>query len=231
MVIAFFIFVACGTIDFLRFVTPLNVPGDAALFIRHGLFAFVVVLAIEAARASFAYITRAKYADTIEVMAFTDALTNLGNRAAWKVMRDEVESSLKEGTLEDAIVCQFDVNFLKRVNDTYGHAAGDRYIKHAANTIQRSFGMEGTCYRTGGDEFTAIITGDALDERLNECRQLFEVSMDEQNVAREGDVALSMALGVAHVNETETHTLRAAQSIADERMYSNKRAMKAERRD
>ncbi|MBR3226092.1 MAG: GGDEF domain-containing protein [Atopobiaceae bacterium] len=231
MAIAFFIFVACGIIDFLRFVTPLNVPGDAALFIRHGLFAFVVVLAIEAARASFAYITRAKYADTIEVMAFTDALTNLGNRAAWKVMRDEVESSLKVGTLEDAIICQFDVNFLKRVNDTYGHAAGDRYIKHAANTIQRSFGMEGTCYRTGGDEFTAIIIGDALDERLNECRQLFEVSMDEQNVAREGDVSLSMALGVAHVTETETRTLRAAQSIADERMYDNKRAMKAERRD
>ena len=177
------------------------------------------------------YINRAAYADKIEVIAYTDALTNIGNSTAWKIMRDEVESALAQGTLSDAVVCQFDVNFLKKVNDTYGHASGDRYIKHAANTIKRSFGIEGTCYRTGGDEFTAIIAGDGLDERLEQCRQLFELSMDEQNVAREGDVALSMALGFACVSEVESHTLREAQKLADERMYANKRAMKAERVD
>lgn len=226
--IAFFIFVGCGLADFIRFFTTQTPGSDAAFFMRHGLFAFSLVLAIEASRASLMYIDRAHYADKIEVIAYTDALTNIGNRTAWKLMRDEVDAALVQGTVTDAVVCQFDVNFLKKVNDTMGHAAGDRYIKHAADTIKRSFGLEGTCYRTGGDEFTAIIAGDMLQERLDECVKLFETSIQEQS----GDeTPLSMSLGYAFVSETERRTVLDAQRIADERMYENKRAMKAERVD
>ena len=231
MMFAFLFFVGCSAADFVVFTTAKSGVSDTAFFVRLGLFVVSAVLAAETARASLMYINRAAYADKVELIAYTDALTNIGNSTAWKVMRDEVESALVQGTLSDAVVCQFDVNFLKKVNDTYGHAAGDRYIKHAANTIQRSFGKEGTCYRTGGDEFTAIIAGEELNERMEQCKRLFEVSMDEQNVAREGDVALSMALGFAYVSEVKSHTLREAQKLADERMYANKRAMKAERVD
>lgn len=222
---SFLVFMACGSADFILYVTSKSV-GDAAFFMRHGLFAFTVVLAVDASRASLAYISRAQYADRIELIAYTDSLTNIGNRAAWRLMRDEVDTALAQGTIADAVICQFDVNFLKKVNDTMGHAAGDRYIKHAAETIRRSFGIEGTCYRTGGDEFTAIIAGDALRERVDECTKLFEMSMGEQNA---DEVPLSMALGCAFVSESEQHTVRGAQQIADERMYANKRAMKAER--
>lgn len=225
--IAFLIFVGCGIVDFVLFFTR-TAGSDTAFFIRHGLFAFSVVLGVEAARASLRYINRAHYADKIEVIAYTDALTNVGNRTAWKVMRDEVQAALAQGSIADAVVCQFDVNFLKRVNDTMGHAAGDRYIKHAAETINRSFGIEGTCYRTGGDEFSAIIAGDQLQERLEECRALFQTSMAEQSTE---EMPMSVALGCAFVSETERRTVLDAQHLADERMYANKRAMKAERVD
>lgn len=226
--VAFFIFVGCGLADFILFFISYTSGSDAAFFMRHGLFAFSVVLAIEASRLSLMYIDRAHYADKIEVIAYTDALTNIGNRTAWKLMRDEVDAAIKQGSVEDAVVCQFDVNFLKKVNDTMGHAAGDRYIKHAADTLKRSFGIEGTCYRTGGDEFTAIIAGDMVQERLKECVKLFEMSLGEQAA---DSVPLSMALGYGFVSETERHTVFDAQQIADERMYENKRAMKAERVD
>ncbi|MDO4798522.1 MAG: GGDEF domain-containing protein [Coriobacteriales bacterium] len=229
MLIAFLVFMACAMADFVVFTVSKHGVSDSAFFVRHGLFVFAAVLAMEAARASLMYIDRAAYADKVEVIAYTDSLTNIGNRTAWKIMRDEVEVALANGTLQDVAICQLDVNFLKRVNDTYGHAAGDRYIKHAANTIKRSFGIEGTCYRTGGDEFTVVIAGEHLDERVEECTRLFYLSLDEQSAAREGDVVLSMALGVARASEAEPHTLSAAQKLADKRMYANKRAMKAER--
>lgn len=225
--VAFLIFVGCGIVDFVLFFTR-SADSDTAFFIRHGLLAFSVVLGVEAARASLRYINRAHYADKIEVIAYTDALTNIGNRTAWKVMRDEVQAALAQGSIADAVVCQFDVNFLKRVNDTMGHAAGDRYIKHAAEAINRSFGIEGTCYRTGGDEFSAIIAGDQLEERLEECRTLFQTSMAEQSTE---EMPVSMALGCAFVSETERRTVLDAQHLADERMYANKRAMKTERVD
>lgn len=229
--VAFLIFMTCALADFLVFILSKHGVSDSAFLMRHGLFVFSAVLAVEAAHKSLEYIERAAYADKIEVIAYTDALTNIGNSTAWKIMRDQVEAALANGTLADAAVCQLDVNFLKKVNDTYGHAAGDRYLKHAANTIKRSFGIEGTCYRTGGDEFTVVIAGDDLDERLESCTQLFDLSLNEQNVAKEGDVALSIAIGVALASEVEPHTLRTAQKLADERMYANKHAMKAERTD
>ena len=229
--LGFLIFMLCAVADFVVFTFSKHGVSDSAFFARHGLFVFSAMLAVEAAGKSVTYIDRAAYADKIELIAYTDALTNMGNTTAWKIMRDEVEAALTDGTLNDAIVCQLDVNFLKKVNDTYGHAAGDRYLKHAANTIQRSFGIEGTCYRTGGDEFTVIIAGDDLDERLEGCTHLFEVSLDEQSATPVGDVTLSVAIGTAHVSEAEPHTLHAAQKLADERMYANKRAMKAERVD
>ncbi len=231
LVLAFIIFMACGVMDFVRFLAPSFLPGDTALFMRHGIFLFSICVAITAAQTSLSYISRAQYADKIELIAYTDALTQLGNRAAWKVMQEEMDTALAQGTVSDIAVCQFDVNFLKKVNDEQGHAAGDLRIKHSAETIKRSYGIEGTCYRTGGDEFTAIVAGDSLDERIKECQGLFEVSLCEQESANESGVPLSLAVGVARASETEERNVRAAQKLADARMYENKRAMKAGRRD
>ena len=51
-----------------------------------------------------------------------------------------------------------DLNGLKRVNDTYGHVAGDELIRAAADCMKNSFNEYGKIYRIGGDEFAVIIT-------------------------------------------------------------------------
>ena len=180
------------------------------------------------------YMRRAERAEAVEAVAYVDALTGIGNRSAWKAMRIEMDEALKTEQIDDALVCQFDVNYLKKINDTYGHAEGDDLIKRAADTINRSFGTEGVCYRTGGDEFTAILVGVMLENRLHMCYDLFLQSVDEQqeqHAASGKEVPFSLAVGFACASETDKGTIKAAQALADKRMYVNKRMMKAERQD
>lgn len=231
ILIAYLLLFCCAVTDFLVFNLSQRGVTDTARFMRMGLFVFVVVLAIEAFRASLHVVQRVMHADEIEVIAYTDALTQIGNRTAWQVMRVDMEKALEQGAVEDALVCVFDVNYLKRVNDTYGHAAGDEHLKRAAETITRSFGTEGACYRTGGDEFTVLIVGILLDERFEQCIGLFDTSVREQRDAHEGVEPLSLALGYAKASETRSHSIQEALNMADKRMYAQKRAMKAERRD
>ena len=229
VIVGFLVFITCGLIDFYRFIASNRGVSDPALFLRCGLLFFVIILAQRAFRLAVAYVTRANRADVIEMMAYTDTLTGIGNRSAWHNMCTAVSESLHDGG--DALACAFDVNFLKRVNDTYGHAAGDAHIQRAADTINRSFGVEGSCFRTGGDEFCALIVGENLMERYEMCRGLLETSLAEQCAAAEGEEPLSLAVGCALVSETAERTLDAAQELADQRMYAHKRSMKAERTD
>ena len=51
----------------------------------------------------------------------------------------------------------FDLNDLKKCNDTYGHDYGDQYIMMASEILKKLFALDGKCYRIGGDEFCALV--------------------------------------------------------------------------
>ena len=231
IIISFLFFLGCAILDFVVYNATSSGSTDSAFFMRLGLFVFTLVLSAEAFNASMLYIKRAEQASVIEKMAYTDTLTGIGNRTAWQQMNHELDEALQANTIEDVAICQFDVNFLKRVNDTFGHAAGDEYLRRAASTINRAFGTEGTCFRTGGDEFTAVIVGVRVDERYDRCLGLLEESMREQQATGEGGMPVSVAVGHGKLSEVPERTLEAAQGLADERMYENKREMKACRED
>lgn len=225
----FLLFAVCASIDLVVFMVTSRGASDPAFFSRIGLLVFIVALAVEAFKASITFVRRANQTQMIEHMAYTDTLTGIGNRTSWQRTLEEVESTLADNLIEDVMVCQLDLNFLKRVNDTYGHTAGDDYLKSAADIINRSFGTEGTCFRTGGDEFTVILVGDSLESRLALCTELFNTSIQEQR--QDDHVRVSIAMGWATVSETEERSVAAAQTLADTRMYAHKREMKAERVD
>ena len=226
-VLASFFLLASGTAaDLLAFIATAHGSTDPAFYSRLGLLVFTCVMGSDAVRTSITLVKKANQAEMIERLAYTDSLTGIGNHTAWQRVLSEVTQTLADAVIEDAMVCQFDLNFLKRVNDTLGHAAGDTYLRLAAEVLNRSFGTEGTCFRTGGDEFSAMIVGSELEERLQRCIALFETSISEQETT---EMPVSIALGWATVSKVEEHTLSAAQLLADERMYENKRLMKAER--
>ncbi|MEV6478895.1 sensor domain-containing diguanylate cyclase [Streptomyces sp. NPDC051576] len=117
-------------------------------------------------------------------LAFTDALTGLANRRAVDVRLDEaVERHRSEGVVVSLVVC--DLNGLKRVNDTRGHAVGDRLLERFGSVLSLCGAMlpGALAARLGGDEFCLLAVGPPADEVVDAaaelCRRAAELELGE----------------------------------------------------
>lgn len=88
-----------------------------------------------------------------------DALTQLPNRRSIDARLAKLEKAGKQRTLA---FC--DVDRFKRVNDTYGHAVGDRVLQAVGNVLSEQIGKKGTVARWGGEEFVVVFEGMAVQE-------------------------------------------------------------------
>lgn len=117
-------------------------------------------------------------------LAFTDPLTGLGNRRAVDIRLDEaLEAHREHGTVVSLVVC--DLNGLKRVNDTLGHAVGDRLLERFGSVLSLCGAMlpGALAARLGGDEFCLLGVGPPADEVVRVadelCRRATELEMGE----------------------------------------------------
>jgi diguanylate cyclase (GGDEF)-like protein len=93
--------------------------------------------------------------DRLEALSETDALTGLANRRALRRrLTEEFRRSVRYGSPVSLLIV--DVDHLKRVNDTQGHAAGDRLIRHVAAAIAGTLRGSDLGARWGGDEFAIV---------------------------------------------------------------------------
>lgn len=146
-----------------------------------------------------------------------DELTGLYNRRSYDREIAEIEES---GKLENLVCVSMDLNNLKTTNDNMGHEAGDELIKGAAECIKKCFGLYGKVFRTGGDEFCALIY--TSSEKLEQIKADF----NDIIIQWSGDIVktLSISAGYTAASELKKPSLRNMIVMADERMYSNKTA-------
>lgn len=150
-----------------------------------------------------------------------DRLTGLKNRRAFEETMLELQK--KACTYENLALVFMDLNGLKKMNDTYGHGAGDELIINAAICIERAFSKLGDCYRIGGDEFCVIIVNPRVGEE--EFSRLLDSALDEYNQV--GEHQISIARGVSFIKEGRMlKTVSDWKFEADKRMYDNKRLQK-----
>ncbi len=109
-----------------------------------------------------------------------------------------------------------DVNGLKTANDTKGHAAGDELLRGAAACLLSAVGAFGTVYRTGGDEFIAIV-------RTDDCEKLAD-AIRSQAAAWHGRLVDSLSLSIGYSTHAEQRDARIEEleTLADQRMYADK---------
>ena len=148
----------------------------------------------------------------------TDELTGLLSRRAYSETLKSYESANE--LPRDLAAFEIDINELKSVNDTYGHAAGDELICGAARCIEQVFSKMGQCFRTGGDEFVVVAH---MDKR--EADDALE-SLERASRAWEGAAAcgLHLAAGYALVRDYPGSSLEKLVARADAVMYEAKRA-------
>ena len=118
----------------------------------------------------------------------------------------------------DLAAFSIDINGLKSVNDTLGHAAGDELICGAADCIRKVFGSYGICYRTGGDEFVVLAHADK--ERAEELIR----RLSEEANAWKGKAVRSLSLSSGYALASEHADVSAEKLIvfSDQGMYAEK---------
>ena len=159
--------------------------------------------------------------NTAHTEALTDGLTGLGNSRSYNEKRSEMNRKIAEGTADFAIIF-FDIDYLKKVNDKFGHSCGDRLICEAADKISENFEMY-DCFRIGGDEIVVIaegITPDELKEKLDSMSKpsivLFDAS--DENAKTE----LSLSKGYAFFDPEKDGAFVEVFMRADGSMYEDK---------
>lgn len=151
----------------------------------------------------------------INRMAKTDALTGLFNKSHWdQVMGNRVPATGPVGLM------MFDLNRLKQINDTLGHAMGDKALSGFSNILRNCIPRSNTICRWGGDEFAVMVT-DATQEKLEAYLREIRTAVDAYNASGEKP-EIYYAAGYALSTQFPGLTRKQLLQIADERMYQDK---------
>ena len=183
---------------------------------------FATILLLQSRRVSRARLESEKENSRIfKSMANTDSLTGVRNKHAYSEYESKINDKIRAGEIKDRIaVLVCDINGLKIVNDTFGHAAGDRLIKDACDLICEHF-THGAVFRIGGDEFVVILQDrgyDKMDETLASINR--EV---EENIEK-GKVVVAVGHSVLTEEDEQIHDVF---ERADGLMYKRKQELKA----
>jgi diguanylate cyclase (GGDEF)-like protein len=151
-------------------------------------------------------------------MAEKDMLTNCYNRNAYN------EDIAKITDLEESQILVFDLNNLKKRNDTQGHIAGDKYIVEAADIIYDIFGELGKVYRVGGDEFCVLTKNIPVEVIERDKKRLMKEIIRCRK--EEWDDDFGIACGYAKYDAEVDKSIEDTRNRADVEMYYNKKEIK-----
>lgn len=155
--------------------------------------------------------------------ACIDAMTNTYNRNTFETRINSLEESPEKAKKVYISVC--DVNFLKYINDNYGHENGDKAIIRCATALLKSIGKNGKVYRTGGDEFVCICDID----KTNEIKT--ELSIE---TGKYKGYPFAVAVGTASYDKKldgNSPDIKVIFARADKEMYKDKQEIKKNNKD
>lgn len=159
-------------------------------------------------------------------MGTSDALTRLMNRRGF-LPTAEHQLKVAKRTHQPIALMFLDLDGLKKVNDTLGHAAGDRMITEGAFVLRETFRASDLIARVGGDEFCVLFAAESYHTAKIALTRL-KNAVDEANTQEGRPFSLSFSAGVAMFDPEDPCTLDQLIALADQQMYARKRAKRSE---
>ena len=214
-VLGLFVLIATAVTDISSYYTNFLTSSNVS---KVGFLAYIIILGFETTRVASEKIQQEKRIEILKEMAEKDLLTGCYNRNAYG--EDVAAITDKEGTM---VIC-FDLNDLKKCNDTKGHKEGDRYIMNAARMICDIFGDLGKVYRVGGDEFCILAQG-VSEELLRKKKNNLAIAIKHYRLDNP-DSGFGIACGYAAYDSSQDADFEETRHRADICMYENKKEVK-----
>ena len=192
------------------------------IFKRHK-FSFVFLFIISVILATLAAINK-RDKEEIKYFSEYDAMTGtLNRRAGFEILHKVyTEYSRGKGMIS---ICFCDINGLKEVNDNLGHEAGDELILSVVKEIKNNIRYSDFLIRLGGDEFLIIFVNSDIKESENTWDRICD-GFERINETEDRQYIISVSHGIDEFNFSTDEYIDEIVSLADEKMYDEKRKIK-----
>ncbi len=191
----------------------------SALFFMGSILVFVIILT---KIFSQSYYRDFLHTEQLKLLSMNDPLTKLYNRRGFLLLTEE-RLKLAKRSGSGLMLFFADMDGLKKINDTYGHAEGDRAILAVSEILRKSFRDSDILARFAGDEF-AILTDKAGRESEQIFRGRVQNSLEEHHSRQERAYFLSLSMGSIYVEVDDQTTIEGLMVKADEKLYHLKRS-------
>lgn len=162
--------------------------------------------------------TRIKLEEELRRQASHDALTGLANRA---LFTDRAQHALERRGRDELVVCFFDLDDFKDVNDSYGHGAGDELLRVTGQRLKECVRPSDTVARFGGDEFALLLEDTQLPGALDVIDRLYASLSTPVRLGDDEEVVVHVSVGMTMVSGREV-TSEELLAEADAAMYAAK---------
>lgn len=158
---------------------------------------------------------------SLRFMVEYDALTKMYNRRTIELRFGQMLVNAQDKGKPLSVVIA-DIDFFKKVNDTYGHECGDIVLREAAEIMSRHMEDKGSAGRWGGEEFLLVYEDADRHQAAAHLEELFEEIRKHAVVYEENTIHITMTAGVAEYNAANNNTKLALLREADNKLYVGK---------
>lgn len=160
----------------------------------------------------------------LEKLSITDQLTNLYNRRHFEeIFEQELKRAKRNNTIISLIL--FDIDYFKKLNDTYGHLQGDKALKTVAKCVKRVCKRANDfAFRIGGEEFAIMITNEDSKTAIELC-EILKKEIEKEEIPNENSSVskyLTISAGIVSKVPNALEDIDSFTKIADERLYQAK---------
>ncbi len=212
----------------LRMLTALAGHGEIAQITNHvalqpvQLMAFIAVMAASLL-GSIGFVLMVKERSDREIMllAMTDSLTQIPNRRA---LMEQAEHALARRSGLPLALMMIDVDHFKRINDVYGHPAGDEVLRKVAVRLRERMRGQDMLGRYGGEEFCVTVPDTDISGALNLAESLRESISSMPFSTEYIELSITVSIGISFCPSNVTRTLGEVLAEADSALYTAKKA-------
>jgi diguanylate cyclase (GGDEF)-like protein len=196
-------------VDFAQRIEALNLGGDDFL-----------IKPIKASHLVAVVRSRLERLKTLRSFMVRDSLTNLLNHTSFRnILSKEVNRCARQN--EKIALAMLDLDYFKRVNDTYGHAAGDSVLKSLARLLQQRLRSSDIIGRYGGEEFVTILSDCTADQAVSIMDEIRE-TFSEINYNPDQNSSFSVTFSCGISTFPEFPDAKVLSDAADQALYAAK---------